>query len=743
MNRRGNMVHKIKQFFNRWYVQLIIVIVPLLLGLIGYFNYYNALLKADQIKLPLFAPIFSTLRLFVMAFDAQADGSTVIKGDEWFMWMLAAARILAVIPTGHILFTMLRPLIKQFVTEVNYRWLWTRHEQVLLIGCNEENRSIYNSVKKKDSNIRPMILCETEEEFSMLYDDGYNCFRHDPAKSIRSLLNSKLIKGEKRCTIIINTKDEEKNLKLCGTVVEQVQKDISKTVEDIEKLREQKDEDSRKKMLTEEKGITDKMNMLHVVVFGDAQFETAYQRMEEDSYGILRYTNKARKSALELVHHYPLSGFIDRSRYINEYGCIDKKFNINFFFIGFGIVNREVFSASTIINQFVEADPGEIPHPKKVNYYIYDLNDIKNKNLNHKVFRFSDEFLYGLERGILREEDYLEIPPNPTEYVFMKTDINSPGFYDNLWTICSGKPDSLNIFSVALGDDLENIDMAQKILDKVQEWEIPNSHIFVNIKKEENRKIMEPDAALIPFGGENDIIFNLDNIYNSELEEMARKKHYMNALIKSGTGKGLQGTAEEIETESLYEWQQYDAIKKMSALFSIISLRSKLQIMGLDYRRKQKDFNALKTNEAYFNVYAQGNKPERDQKFTLVYGKEIYRYPKLLEKEDLTHQSLRQNLAIQEHYRWNAFMISCGFVPSSREKIIHGKDHQGKYHNGKDYKLRMHGNLTTMAGLVDFRKLTVRPNRNEAKADVINYDFQIMDDAWWYLNMFGYEIYRR
>ena len=64
--------------------------------------------------------------------------------------------------------------------------------------------------------------------------------------------------------------------------------------------------------------------------------------------------------------------------------------------------------------------------------------------------------------------------------------------------------------------------------------------------------------------------------------------------------------------------------------------------------------------------------------------------------------------------------------------------------HGRDYKLRTHGNLTTEEGLIEFRKLVaVSTGITESSADVINYDFHLMDDAWWFLDMFGYEVYRR
>ena len=70
-------------------------------------------------------------------------------------------------------------------------------------------------------------------------------------------------------------------------------------------------------------------------------------------------------------------------------------------------------------------------------------------------------------------------------------------------------------------------------------------------------------------------------------------------------------------------------------------------------------------------------------------------------------------------------MISRGFIPATRAQILKDKD-------GKDYDLRYHGNLTTMKGLIEFRESTGK--------DRINYDFHLMDQIWWCLNAFGYEI---
>ena len=707
------------------------------MGLIGYIKYYNVIIDHKLIPWTLYTPLTSTLKLFTLYFDAlpvkDTSGTYVIEGTEWFIILIYIARILAFIATGHMLFRILHPLIKQTWSNFKYRVIWNRHEQVLIIGDNEENRMIYRSAEEKKGDIRPMLLCFSEAEFFKAYDENFFCVSQKAEDVVKNLLQSKLKNGKRRCTIVINTKNEEKNLSICGTVVDCVSDQLSEKVNEINLLRKSADNVSHEKLIQEENSVNQKLDRIRVIVFGDQKYETAYHKLEQESFGILRYTNKARKVAMNLIYDYPVTSFIDRSRYIDQFACLDKSFDINVIFVGFGDDNQELFVSSTIINQFIEADKGEIPHPKKIFYYIYEKKGINSGNLNHKIFR-----LRGIKREMFREEDYLEIPPDPAEYISSTIDINSPGFYEQLWAVCSANPNSLNVIYVALGNDIENIDLAQKLQEKAGEWQLPDTRIFVNIEHENNYRLLTNDDSLIPYGSEKKHIFKFDHLFNDELEDLAIKKHYMNALLKSEKPGKIQWSADEIETDSLYEWYTYDAIKKISSLYSILSIRSKLQMMGLDYRKKQPNSDSLKSNDDYFDIYAKDDRPKLDHHYNKTYHKDIYCYPNCLEKEDLTHQSLRQNLAIQEHYRWNAFMISFGFIPSSIEKIR--TDKEG---HGRDYKNRTHGNLTTAAGLIDFRDLIADPTVPKVRADVLNYDFHLMDDVWWYLDMFGYEMYKR
>ncbi len=160
--------------------------------------------------------------------------------------------------------------------------------------------------------------------------------------------------------------------------------------------------------------------------------------------------------------------------------------------------------------------------------------------------------------------------------------------------------------------------------------------------------------------------------------------------------------------------------------------------MGLDYCIESVNELPGLTEKEYLDIYAVGDSVDTSTYNLTVNGKKVVNYTL-----DFI-PSKRTNLAIQEHQRWNSFMISKGIIPANKYQILTEKmERNGKlrYTNGKNYGMRRHGNLTTFDGLVAFRKmLAERDNGSEADYDVIKYDYQLLDDAYWLLNSCGYKI---
>ena len=81
-------------------------------------------------------------------------------------------------------------------------------------------------------------------------------------------------------------------------------------------------------------------------------------------------------------------------------------------------------------------------------------------------------------------------------------------------------------------------------------------------------------------------------------------------------------------------------------------------------------------------------------------------------------------------------MICNGVIPLEKELI--GKN------DGRILEKRLHGALTTMNGLVEYRELLAEATKKSIeKTDLIRYDYQLMDDVVWLLDKCGYKIIKK
>lgn len=203
----------------------------------------------------------------------------------------------------------------------------------------------------------------------------------------------------------------------------------------------------------------------------------------------------------------------------------------------------------------------------------------------------------------------------------------------------------------------------------------------------------------------------------------------------------------------------------------------KLNLIGLDYVTREeaesKNLNVISSDE-YYQIYEKNNEITW---FNYTFDeKKMVKYPLYINHK--FEKNIRNNLAMQEHSRWNSYMLSCGIVPASidqilNEKVIDNRKYQLKFNketngyeivdrvkrernsNGKNYYVRRHGNITTFAGLNEFVLMCTRrdnpkldPNSKEFEDklfdnDVIKYDYQIMDDLPWFLEKAGYVIIKK
>ena len=495
----------------------------------------------------------------------------------------------------------------------------------------------------------------------------------------------------------------------------------------------------REEMLALEKKLAEVFGRLQVIVFGNRENQGIYLDLERESLGILKYTNKYQLTAIDFVQKHPLTENMHLRQ--SENGCVPDDLYLHVILVGFGDTNQELFTASVATNQFIVKMKDGLPKLKKVKYHIFDREENWNdKNLNHSMFRYVDDFRGAIKRGSIKGEDYLELPPDPAEIHMHRTDTNGMYFYEEVLHTCARGAKDINYLVIAHGSDLENIDLAQRMAAKKREWGLSNLYIFVRVRNTDNaaltRNLSNPDYQV--FGNEKEVIFNLSQILKNEIENMAFQRSLMYELesLWQKSNPAIK-TDEDARLHALFSWHTMDLDRRVSNIYDVLSIRMKLQLMGLDYIRKPLEgntVNRIASNDDYFEIYAAGDMPKKRMDISQI--KEVYSYDFIRPAEHYMGSGYRRNLTIQEHYRWNAYMLTCGFIPATRKAILSGKV--------KDYALRTHGNLTTFEGLFEYRKMMAEKKKTAEKdEDVIKYDYQIMDDAWWLLNENGYDMVKR
>lgn len=630
--------------------------------------------------------------------QALVDASVFYKITIYYSFVLVGLNAL------FFTFSLLGQRIWEFAQTLKYKN--SSKDKLFIFGNNSNSISIYNS----DNDRSKVIIDKISEQ------EGYSLYTKKISFVSCGSFNDAVLqifkiveKGNKQYTVVINTDKEEDNLAICRSFIAELEN------ADKEKVFKQ----------------------LRIYVFGDPRFEAIYEDATESAYGCIHYINKYQKIAMDFIEHYPFAKFMDARHIDYSSTLVRKDVDINVCMIGFGKTNRQIFLTSVANNQFLYEINSETAL-KKVKYHIFDKDPAENnKNLNHSYYRLRNECLD------VNPDDYLPLPSLPAEENYYHLDINEPKFYHRIRQIVSAKPNDINFIIIGFGSDLENIDMAQKLVEKRQEWGHENLVIFVKVRAlhKEQTLLEQEDCYFI--ANEQDCVYDINAITGDNIFRMAQMRNEIYDLEYKITHENLRTVDSAVVSENKINanknwYLRKTQLERESSLYSCLSLKSKLNLMGLDYCAESKNELSGLTEQEYYDIYAEGDTIDTSTYALTVDGKKIVNYT--LEFVP----SKRTNLAIQEHQRWNSFMISKGMVPATINEILTEESVQnGKttFTNGKNYKIRRHGNITSFEGLIKFRKLVAeRDQTDELEKDVIKYDYQLMDDAYWLLKSCGYKI---
>ena len=657
-----------------------------------------------------FSAVNKIINLVVLKYDTGSI-SALMAEDRFYRFTIYFCFVL--VGLNALLFTLSLTAQYLWCGMQSVRHALTHRDKLLVFGNNPESIAIYQSDRKRSRMLYDLI---TDEESALLYM-GRIAHRsvYDMTAPIKRLFGRFSIKSRAHI-LIFHTQSDEKNMLLCRAFIDCVER-LSGA-------------EQEKLFLTTK-----------VFVFGDPRYATVYADIVSDGHGCIHYVNKYQMIAMDFIDRYPLSQFMGAQQIDYTTSMVRDGVDINLFFIGFGNTSQQLFLTSVANNQFLCGDPNA-PTLKRVRYHILDRDSAEqNKNLNHSYYRYRHEC------GTLDGADYLPLPALPAEEIYSRLDVNDSRFYEQIRSVVTRSKLDANFIVIAFGTDLENIDMAQKLVEKRREWGLRNLTIFVKVRVWHKVQTTLEENGCYFIGNEQSTVYHIDAILGDKIFRMAQMRNEVydiEKFLKQHPSTPLDAkTLAEIRANAYRKWyKKKTELERESSLYCCLALRSKLQMMGLDYCDGDDPRQAL-SEEEYLETYAGIlDLPDTSGYQVQADGKRIISYPLHF------RLSRRRTMAIHEHQRWNSFMISKGMIPASRTQILEEQlpDENGElaYTDGKCYPLRRHGCLTTFEGLVEFRSmLAERDGKPEEETDVIKYDYQLLDDAHWLLRRNGYKIVRR
>lgn len=720
---------------------LLVYIIAIPLYFVGYF-YGGADSGSDvPAMVDIMVSTINDVRDLVVLKYKFSGVEKLMQDNSYYMVAVYWCALLAFFNAAFLVFSLCQQYIWEKTSEKRFRK--KKVSKYLFLGDTAGNRALYGS---KLQGLGALVDDFSQEKRTELYKEGIVNFAVKDMADLAveyledSLKDNTAEEDERKLYIIVNTECDSKNLEIC--------KKLAGCLAAWKK----------------EKISSELYQRINILAYGNPQYETLYGGIADGS-GCIRILYKHRKLAMDFVEKYPLALDMGKEQIDYATSLVREGVDINVIFIGFGDVNRQIFLVQAVTDQFVTRQADGTVGIKQVHYHIFDkAHAERNKNLNHNYYRYRNEFFRYRESekdyvNKVDEDDYLPLPALPSKETYYTLDINMPEFYAQIEQIVRANPKGVNRVLVAYGDDLENNDLAHKLQEMTKNWQCKNVKIFV---REREGGHQPKEDGLLYFGNEKALLYNMEEADDSELLKMALRRNQLYAVeneIQSGR-LSLPPAKDDLErvmkAADVAWYTRPQDEERDSNTYATLGMRSKLLMMGLDYRKICEEGRAsdgIKTSDAgekgilsfqeYMDIYAGGDLPEYEsEKLAQEYG--------LCSRHRIDFADSRaKNMAIQEHLRWNAYMILQGFVPAELEtiqtdRVWNDKKKKEVYSNGKSYALRRHGNLTTFEGLEEFRRLVAeRDGCSEEDADVIKYDYQLLDGAWWLLNEMGYGIVRR
>jgi len=402
--------------------------------------------------------------------------------------------------------------------------------------------------------------------------------------------------------------------------------------------------------------------------------------------------------AQQLILDFPLTSIIPQT-YIEQKKATLNDVAIAYHFVGFNDTSKEIYKHLYVTNQFP---------PVVSKFFGKEIVSYETKPIQYHIYALQEDAYadtYRFHYPTSARKDFLPFPPISASTSFVPVSALNHQIIEALGNQSLNHFD-FHTFIVAAGDDVVNIALLQQLKAFLyQQRLLSKSKIFVQVLQKDyvEHSALFQDDHVIPFGF-GEYAYSLKQIVNPVFNKIAEH---------------IQQTLQPQQPFSTLSTAQ-----KESYLYEAISLRFKLNLIGLDLSTQEKGLS----KQAFLSLYdPYGEKELNRDHLRAKNDADLDVYKPLTRKK-------RNLLARQEHLRWSAYHLTLGYTPMAITDIIQRK-------NYINLEKKEDARLTSFEGLFDLHTLlTTKADFKFADADMIYPFFHTMDHLYTILQGTPYKV---
>ena len=422
------------------------------------------------------------------------------------------------------------------------------------------------------------------------------------------------------------------------------------------------------------------------ILYEDKQNLPIYESFSQEKHK-MRFFSYHQLIAQQLILEYPLTSLLPHQFIDTEKATLDDV-TIQYHLLGFGPTNLEIYRHLFVTNQFP---------PKASKFFGKEITNYKKPTIEYNIYRDPTNSLISIPRftNLLQsKKDHLPNPPISIATEEILTSFHDGSFVSHFDKQLK-KSDPYHVLVIAFDDDVMNLRVLQQVLAYLIEKRLNHYHLFVQMT---NRDYVQTSQL---FKQKNVIAFGFGD-YGYSLNQITNP-------IFTKIASQIQSTLNpSIPFDSLVSEE------KESLLYEAISLRFKLNLMGLDLAVKPKgltEANFMKRYDVDEQSSFHRSHPRAKN------DADLNRYKPVAKK-------LRNLLARQEHLRWTANQMTKGYIPMSMEEMVNTKSYV-------DHRVKKDARLTSFEGLFDLHDYLVNNlSFTFSEADMIYPFFHTMDHLY-------------